>query len=276
MKGKTVSGALCLMLAASLLGAPQARGQENPALGGEASRMDSLAASKGEGRVFQKLSGDFEPFLGKDSGAVVASLRNGTPVTLTETVPGQPPAAKAVTIAPTTGKMGYGNVFISLALAKSQLAQAGVTQPTPSQLQAALTGGSVTNSQGATTQMQGVLAMRSQGMGWGQIARATGANLGSVVSGMKAANHGMATAPAGAAPPSVEGKGVVNAGGQGGAAGAGREHGKKNEGIVGGSGRPGEGAGIVTGEGTPAGPGQGNAFGREAGGARGSGRGRGR
>ena len=51
-------------------------------------------------------------------------------------------------------------------------------QPTsPQQLQAALTGGTITTGTGATattTQLQGVLTMRSQGMGWGQIAQKQG------------------------------------------------------------------------------------------------------
>jgi hypothetical protein len=33
--------------------------------------------------------------------------------------------------------MGYGNVYISPALAKQQLSTMGITQPTPQQLQAA-------------------------------------------------------------------------------------------------------------------------------------------
>lgn len=267
MKTRRVSGACVpwLILTGMLFWAPAARGQENHGLNREASRMDSLAASRGEGHVVNKLSGDFEPFLGKDSGPVVVSLRNGTPVTLSEAVPGQAP--KTVTISPATGKMGYGNVFISLALAKEQLAQAGVTQPTASQLQAALTGGSVTNAQGATTQMQGVLALRSQGMGWGQIANSMGTHLGSVVSGMKAANHGIEASSSGAVTAPAGGKGAVNAGGQSGdAAGPGRSGGKSQ----------GSGEGVVTGGGDPGGPGQGNAFGRGSDGIRGGGRGRGR
>ncbi|OGL67402.1 MAG: hypothetical protein A3J27_13670 [Candidatus Tectomicrobia bacterium RIFCSPLOWO2_12_FULL_69_37] len=273
MKTRLVSGAcvLWLMLTAMFFGAPAARGQEDSGLNSEGSRMDSLAASRGEGHVVSKLSGDFEPFLGKDSGRVVASLRNGTPVTLTETVPsqtpGQPPAVKTVTIAPTTGKMGYGNVFISLSLAKQQLAQAGIAQPTASQLQAALSGGSVTNTQDATTQMQGVLTLRSQGMGWGQIAHTMGTHLGSVVSGMKVANRGIEASSAGAVTSPAGDKGAANAGGPGGdAAGAGRSGGKGQ----------GSGEGIVTGGGDAGSPGRGNAFGRGSNGIRGGGRGRSR
>ena len=44
--------------------------------------------------------------------------------------------------------MGFGNVYISLALAKQQLSTLGITQPTPQQLQAALTGGTITQTTG--------------------------------------------------------------------------------------------------------------------------------
>ncbi len=69
--------------------------------------------------------------------------------------------------------MGWGNVTKALSLAQADLASIGITNPTPQQLQTALTGGSVTVLQGATVQtvhMDGVLTMHSQGMGWGQIA----------------------------------------------------------------------------------------------------------
>jgi len=175
--------------------------------------------------------------------------------------------------------MGFGNVFISLALAKQQLSQAGITQPTPQQLQAALLGGTVTTGSGTTattTKLQGILTMRSQHMGWGQIAQKLGFKLGPVVSGLKAANQGLA-----ARATTPTGSGIVNAGGQrvgstesGMVSGSGKSSGKsgkvgsgKNEsgeGIVTGSGRPmGSEGGIITGrghgygvsEGTPGGVG---------------------
>jgi hypothetical protein len=73
--------------------------------------------------------------------------------------------------------MGYGNITRALTLANRQLAAAGVRNPTPQQLAAALTGGTVTTGQGATA-MRGVLQLRSEGMGWGQIAHAIGARPG--------------------------------------------------------------------------------------------------
>jgi hypothetical protein len=164
-------------------------------LNAEATRMDSLAANQGQSNVIGKISDDFSGFLGSDSTAVVTGLRNGTPIRLTS--PGSAPGTTDTTIInPPTGKMGHGNVYISLALAKQQLADAGITQPTPQQLQAALTGGTVTTGTGpgaTTTTMDGILTMRSQNMGWGQISQKLGYKLGPVVSGMKSANHKLAT-----------------------------------------------------------------------------------
>lgn len=113
--------------------------------------------------------------------SLVAGLRNGTPITLqtgsTTTVPVTTTAGAATFTSP-AGRMGYGNVTRTLDLAARQLAAAGITQPTPQQLQAALTGGSVTNGAGRTTTMQGVLELRSQGMGWGKIAQTIGVHPG--------------------------------------------------------------------------------------------------
>jgi hypothetical protein len=61
-------------------------------------------------------------------------------------------------------------------LAKQQLGTMGITEPTPQQLQAALTGGSVTTTATTatgtptttTTELDGILTMLSQNMGWGQ------------------------------------------------------------------------------------------------------------
>ena len=243
-----------------ILGLGHAQSQTTTTLTTEASRMDSLAASQGGSKVVDKLSAEFGSFLGADSGAVVTGLRNGTPISLTRTTPrttaGASPVRTTTTINPPTGKMGFGNVFISLALAKQQLSQAGITQPTPTQLQAALLGGTITTGSGTTattTKLQGILTMRSQHMGWGQIAQKLGFKLGPVVSGLKATNHGLAGAV------SPAGRGVVNAGGQpvgstegGMVSGSGKLLGKSGKGA---SGKGESGEGIVTGSGRPVGSG---------------------
>jgi hypothetical protein len=235
----------------------------------EASRMNTLAASHGETNVTGKISGTFNSFLGSDSTAVVTGLRNGTPITLTTTTPATTPgAAPTVTttvITPPTGQMGHGNVFISLALAKQQLGQMGISQPTPQQLQAALTGGQITTVTGTTattTQLNGILTMRSQGMGWGQIAQQQGTKLGPVISGLKNANQGITTTSASStgSQSTSSSSGIVS--------GSGKSHGnsgqnvsgqdRSGEGIVSGSNRStpsgnAYGKGIVTGSGQAAG-----------------------
>jgi len=224
-------------------------------LNNQAARMNTLATSQGESKVIGKISGDFNSFLGSDSNAVVTGLRNGTPIKLTSTT--TTPSATSgglpvtttttTTITPPTGQMGYGNVYISLALAKQQLGAMGITDPTPQQLQAALTGGTITQTTATgttTTNMQGILTLRSQHMGWGQIAQKLGYKLGPVISGMKSVNHSLGNVNTA----SSKGHSVTSASGQT----NGSDHG-----IVSSSGK-GAGSGIVT----ASGKGNGNAYGR--------------
>ena len=257
----------------------------------EATKMDSLATNQGQSKVIGKISEDFSGFLGSDSRAVVTGLRNGTPIELTSTTttPSTTPGAAPVTttnttiINPPTGKMGHGNVYISLALAKQQLGAAGITQPTPEQLQAALTGGTVTTGTGpgaTTTTMDGILTMRSQHMGWGQISQKLGYKLGPVISGMKSANQnlttttsntssGSSTTTASAQSKNSSKSGIVSGGGKSqGNRGHGIAGGKvardSRSGIVTASGASGakSGGGIVTGSGRSGGSGQSHGYGR--------------
>ena len=178
-------------------------------LNSQVTTMNSATQNQGQTNVINKISGDFNSFLGSNSNAVVTGLRNGTPITLTSTstipstTPGGLPTTTTTTtaITPPTGHMGFGNVYISLALAKQQLSTLGIAQPTPQQLQAALTGGTITQTTGTgttaattTTNLQGILTMRSQNMGWGQIAQKLGFKVGPVIAGMKSANQNLANA----------------------------------------------------------------------------------
>jgi hypothetical protein len=246
----------------------QAVADTTSTLNTEASRMNTLAASHGEANVTGKISGTFNSFLGSDSTEVVTGPRNGTPITLTTTTPaatpGASPTVTTTVITPPTGKMGHGNVFTSLALAKQQLGQLGITQPTPEQLQAALTGGKIITGTGTETQLQGILKMRSEGMGWGQIAQQQGTKLGPVISGLKSANKQMTTTNASStgSQSTSSSSGIVS--------GSGKSHGnsgqnvsgqnRSGEGIVGGSNRStpsgnAYGRGIVSGSGGQAGGG---------------------
>ncbi len=78
----------------------------------------------------------------------------------------------ATQFTPPTGKMGYGNVDISLAIAQKKLAVEGIASPTPEQIRTVLVG-----APGAP----GILAMRASGESWGQIANTLGFRLGDVI-----------------------------------------------------------------------------------------------
>jgi hypothetical protein len=242
-------------------GTPKLSPAQTSTLATEAAQMDSLSVSQGESKVVGKISSDFNSFLGPDSKAVVSGLRNGQ---WTYTTTGPTGTATPTTVTLPTGKIGYGNVYISLALAKQQLAQYGITQPTPEQLQAALLGGSVMTLNGTTAntyQLRGILTMRSEGMGWGQIAHELGYKLGPVISSMKSSNQALMTSAA-------KGSGTVTGGNQSTSStsgsvvtGSGKPvqgqgkgvlaKGSSGEGIVTGSGRSAAGStsGIITGRG---------------------------
>jgi len=208
-----------------------------------------------------KISSNFSTFAGstENSDSLVTGLRSGgLLITLSST------DAAGVTTTTTfdtpTGKMGYGNVNKSLLLARQQLADVGITQPTNAQIQASLVGGEVTvPGQTTPTQLQGVLTMRAGGMGWGQISKTLGHNLGSVMSG-RATTPVAAPLPAPAQLPATaatkaSASGVTNASGAsstGVTTAAGSSNGQGNA----------YGRGITTGAGTSAGQGQGNAYGR--------------
>ncbi len=180
-----------LLIAASAASfATGLRADEAAALTTEIQAVDANATSRGQGVVTGKIASDFEPWAGSRANAtsLVTGLRNGSPITLTE--PGKPSAM----FTPPTRPLGYGNVSTSLALAKFQLAQQGITNPTPSQIQTALTGGTIT-ANGKMVDYQGILRMRADGLGWGQIAHASGTKLGPVVSGIHSQNQHFASLP---------------------------------------------------------------------------------
>lgn len=258
MKGSTLSNAAILLFTGALVtgtsGALAADTSETT-LTTQTRQMDSLASTRGEATVSGRISSDFSAFAGSttNSDALVSGLRTGTAVTLTST------DAKGVTTSttftPPTGKMGYGNVYISLALAKQQLAGLGITEPTAQQLQAALVGGTVTTASGQTTTLTGVLELRAQGMGWGQIAQSYGYKLGPVISGMKASNTkvtALAATGTSATASSTKNANTAGANKSGIVTGAGTTSGQGHA----------YGRGIVTGAGTAGAQGHANAYGR--------------
>jgi len=65
--------------------------------------------------------------------SLVTGLRDGTEVKLSS-------GTTSTSFTSPTGKMGFGNVNITLSLAEASLKQQGITSPTPQQLQSSLTG----------------------------------------------------------------------------------------------------------------------------------------
>lgn len=295
--------------------APVAEAQTAGDVDAQVRTLDSTAANRGQTQVATRIAATFGSLAGSSDNtlALVNALRTGSSVTLTTatapttsmpatttttgpgtgtttptaTGPGTgtatptTPTATTTTITPPTGKMGWGNVFIALALAKTELANAGITNPTPDQLQAALTGGDVTAADGSTVTLKGVLTMRASGMGWGQIAQAEGTKLGPVVSSLKSAKVRVASiAPASATTAPVgtkasrlttaddttttsgktHGHGITTASGSGTSTVSGKGHGLTTAaGVASGS----SSRGIVTAEGsTSTVHGKGNAYGR--------------
>lgn len=120
--------------------------------------LPMAASAQSDTQLVQKYSA----LTGSEENArvVVSGLRDGADFELGGT-----------SFDPPTAKMGYGNVDTALALAQKNLAQQGISQPTAEQLHAALIG---------TTAQPGVLQMRADGLGWGQIAKAHATTVGAV------------------------------------------------------------------------------------------------
>ncbi|WP_126454336.1 hypothetical protein [Sulfuriflexus mobilis] len=147
---------------------------------------DSMTGAESSTVVTTKLSNDYQQLLGENAEAVVSGLREGQEFTIssTTTVDGVE-ITESATITPPTGKMGFGNVSHSLALTEYQLGQLGISDPSVLELEAALLGGTVTLSNGEVIELQGVLALRSEGMGWGKIAQQYDTKLGHVIKAVK-------------------------------------------------------------------------------------------
>lgn len=176
----------------------------------------------------EKLVSSFSDFSGSPANAasLVNGLRTGSAITLSGPT-GSSTVGEVLTFSAPTRPMGYGNIRISLSLAKAQLASQGITNPTPTELQGALMGTTIVGSNGSTTTTQGILQMRASGMGWGKIANTMGFKLGSVMSGKQTfpaatASTGGTTSALGSGPVghgksgiTTAGGGSINAGGHG-------------------------------------------------------------
>lgn len=155
-----------------------------PDLTSEAARFDSVAVATPDAAT-RTMATSFTTLAGSEdnAAALVAGLREGSAITFDDGVA----ETEDVTITP-SGPMGYGNVFITLAVAQKSLTDAGITEPTLQDVKVALEGGDVLLSDTETLTFAGVLKMRADGMGWGEIAKAGGFKLGPVISALRSGN----------------------------------------------------------------------------------------
>ncbi len=182
-----------------------------PAAAGSATSTESQAESR--------MVASFTDFAGSDANAhsLVAGLRQGGEVTLTAPGSGGK-AATSIRFTLPTRPSDYGNVRTSLTLAREQLAQLGIRQPTPAQIKAVLTGGAVTSRSTARTTpvlLPGVLQMRAHGMDWNRIADSMGVKLGDAMDGRKKGSPATGTLAAGPAALGIAASAVMVTGAQG-------------------------------------------------------------
>lgn len=180
----------------------------------EARNLDRDAVGHAPASIERRISADFSGWAGsaQNANALVTGLRQARPISLQADAfaAAGSGGAPSTTFTPPTRPMGYGNIYIALALAKAQLEAQGITSPTPLQLQTALVGG----ARASTDQSKGVLQLRSEGMGWGRIAKAYDLKLGPVMADLKSTHqslsgtHGGVTTGTGASVRSPSGAGA--------------------------------------------------------------------
>jgi len=186
MESRALKTALARALSATLCAVGIAVGAD--ARDGAIPAVASDAVSSGEPQAQARLVNEFSGFAGSDAKArnLVAGLRRGSEITLIAPGAGGQPGA-ATRFVPPTRPMDYGNVRMALVLAREQLAQLDVTQPTPAQISAVLVGGGIAsraNGRVATPFLYpGVLQMRAGGMSWARIAATMGVTLAQAMSG---------------------------------------------------------------------------------------------
>lgn len=185
MKRHSTNILLCLLLSANIQFV-----MADDAVSSKSNNISAVTAptttKTSDSSYFQRIEPKYSEFAGSDANlrSMALGLRTGSSITLTDS-----PAAGSegsVTFTPPTKPMGYGNITRTLDFASRDLAAAGITDPTAQQLQAALTGGTVINSQGQVVTMEGVLKLRSEGMGWGKIAHQLGISPAASTQGQQA------------------------------------------------------------------------------------------
>ncbi|HET7730801.1 MAG TPA: hypothetical protein VFK48_12280 [Usitatibacter sp.] len=123
----------------------------------------------------EKIAARFVQLAGSQENALalVLALRTASPVRLVSAHEEVDRLPEVVGLEPPTAPMALNDVRISLLHAQDTLVRAGIIRPTPEQVHAALVGGEVTNPEGVSTLVRGVLQMRAEGLSWVDIARQT-------------------------------------------------------------------------------------------------------
>jgi hypothetical protein len=150
--------------------------------------MDRMASELDHKEATARLAKKFHPFVVSQEWAesLLNSVQYSKAVALTS------PASGAVErIVPRTKPMSLANAYVALSLAKLDLAQYGISQPTPTQLKLALNGGKFSQTY-LTSQrdihLKGILKQRAQSHSWDTIALHIGVNADLVRYDMQAAN----------------------------------------------------------------------------------------
>ena len=207
----------------------------------------SFAQTSASSTPVSNISNEYSDFLTNvNSQQVVNDLRNGQ-WTTTTTDPNTNVTTTTTESLP-TGKMGHGNVRISFALARYSLSKQGIYQPTSDQLHTALVGGHVNPTDPNSATMEGILQMRADGMGWGQIAQKYDVKLGPLMSGKQPAATATTTDTN---TTTTSSKGIVTGRGKSASEGALNATSKGNGKTLAGS--KAQGSGIVSGSGKSAG-----------------------
>lgn len=141
---------------------------------------DGAAATSIEPLAQARIVGEFSGFAGSEANArsLVRGLRQGGEIALA--AGGRP--GTTLRFSPPARPMNNESIHIALTLAREQLAQLGIAQPTPAQIKAVLAGGGIATraTGGAATPflLAGILPMRAGGLGWAKIADNMGVSLG--------------------------------------------------------------------------------------------------
>lgn len=171
-----------------LWGAPPTACFAGPAVNsGDWQSADTHNTLHAQEQLQERFIGEFSGFAGSAENAqsLYSGLRNGSRITLSMPASNinRGTGTSVVQFTSLARPMGNGGAFISIALAKQQLVNYGISRPTPWQVQAALNGGAVMPGNGASqpVALKGVLAQRAEGLGWNVIAKTSGISLGKVL-----------------------------------------------------------------------------------------------